>query len=157
MRDDQVDVAHLERFFKALLKCSPHFERLVLIKEMDEGHPMIMLPDCLLQFVKKMTHLVCLCLVGFQVDQGDVEVLKKRFQDEILPNRPAFGRMWALKFQKRTTKQCLESIMRPSSILSKRSVPLLGSNSIICSTAIETALYVCCHSRSAAIWSNKLR
>ena len=91
-----MDAAHLQRFGDALLQCSSHLERLVLINEKDmmkdkkDRHKMVLLPDFLLPFVIKMKHLVALCLVGFQMKRNEVQELKRRFTDEIVPTRPAF-------------------------------------------------------------------
>jgi len=87
-----MDVSHLQCFGQALLKCSSHLERLVLINKTNERDPykLILHPDFLVPFVTKMTRLVCLCLVGFDCDPSEVQQLNQRFTREILPNRPEF-------------------------------------------------------------------
>jgi len=90
-----IEAPHVQLLLKALLKCSTHFERLVLINETDdesqETSNMVPLQsDLLLSFVSKMTHLVALCLVGFDFNPSEVDLLEKRFAKEVTPKRPAF-------------------------------------------------------------------
>ena len=105
-KNGKMDASHLELFGQALLKCSSHLERLVLLNGMkgrDDPHKMTLLPDFLLPFVTKMTHLVALYIIGFRWDpsQEEVDALKQRFTREILANRPAFrmqvGPLWAIE------------------------------------------------------------
>ena len=81
-------------FLKAIREKSPLLERLVLYAtkndcQRDPNRP-TELEDFLITFVKKMPHLVVLCLAGIQFDSNAVEVLKRQFTEEVLPDRPAF-------------------------------------------------------------------
>jgi len=91
-KNSEVEGAHVVLLLEALLKCSSHFERLVLIHEAGENqsNSMVISTDFLLSFVSEMTHLVAICLVGFHFDSIQVDVLKKRFTEEVVPHRPAF-------------------------------------------------------------------
>ena len=75
---------------KAIGKSSPLLERLVLYDMKNDCQSSTELEDFLVTFVKKMPHLVVLCLAGIQFDPNAVEVVKRRFTEEILPDRPAF-------------------------------------------------------------------
>ena len=91
---NEIEAHHVLLLLKALLKCSTHFERLVLINETNggsQGAPNIVPVQSalLLSFVSKLKHLVALCLVGFQFD-SPVDVLKKQIAEEVTPHRPAF-------------------------------------------------------------------
>ncbi len=48
------------------------------------------LEDSLVSFAKKMTHLVALSLIGFQIDRPTAEHVHQRLLKEIIPLRPPF-------------------------------------------------------------------
>ena len=80
---------------KALESC-PKLEQLVLYEEEEKGRPKLpwgeeKLQNILYDFVERMKRLVAFCFIstsGFELDT--VAELKRKFDDFIIPNRPAF-------------------------------------------------------------------
>ena len=68
----------------ALLAC-PRLERLVLIN----GLPNVQL-EFLYQFAKNMEHLIAFCFISFQIKASAIAELNHKFDDLIIPSRPAF-------------------------------------------------------------------
>ena len=69
--------SHLELFGQALLKCSSHLERLVLLNEKcenDDPAKMTLFPNFLLPFVKEMSHMVALYIIGFRWNPSQDEI-----------------------------------------------------------------------------------
>lgn len=76
----------------ALLQ-SKRLERIVLYEEEGPNIPLESqkLQDVLLKFVSNMPHLVCFCFItASEIEPGLVTELKQKFDEFILPIRPAF-------------------------------------------------------------------
>ncbi len=78
--------------FDALLAC-PTLERLVLFEEEGPDLPWSdkKLQDILYQFATSMKHLIAFCFVSASpFEPGAVAEIKQKFNDDIIPIRPAF-------------------------------------------------------------------
>ena len=76
----------------ALVSC-PKLERLVLFEEEGPNLPWgdEKLQDILFKFVSSMKHLVAFCFISAsEYELGSVSELKRKFDEFIIPNRPAF-------------------------------------------------------------------
>jgi hypothetical protein len=81
-----------QTLLNALLECK-RLERIVLYEEDGPNIPpeSLELQDVLLKFVSSMPHLVCFCYItASEIEPGMVAGLKQKFDEFILPVRPAF-------------------------------------------------------------------